>query len=342
MAPSDRAPITPPAAIGGGTAPELSGDLLDRAVAASPDAVVVSRGGLVEWCAGDVAGVVGHAPEHLIGRAMSDLLHPGEDLSRLTDGDPARQCVQVRHRDGSSHWVDIRLARLGDPGSQDLVVGSWRLVDHEMELLEAIESDRLALVDRARHFRHVAESTADAVTVTAAGHLQWASPGLGRLTGLDARRMLGRPLLDLLHPDDRDTIHATHERIPTRPKDARPMQVRIGHADGSWRWVELRDAPLLDVSGSVTGIVTGWRLVDDEVAFLDALARSEASSRERAAQLQHALDSRVVVEQAKGMVAAQRGMTPDEAFEVIRGYGRRHHRRVPDVAHDVVRLGLQP
>ena len=54
------------------------------------------------------------------------------------------------------------------------------------------------------------------------------------------------------------------------------------------------------------------------------------------AQLQHALDSRVVIEQAKGVVVGRHGMTPDAAFESIRSYARSNRLKLHDVAHDIV------
>jgi hypothetical protein len=53
-------------------------------------------------------------------------------------------------------------------------------------------------------------------------------------------------------------------------------------------------------------------------------------------QLQGALNSRVVIEQAKGIVAQARGVNPDEAFALIRRFARSHHRHLGDVAHAVV------
>jgi transcriptional regulator with GAF, ATPase, and Fis domain len=53
-------------------------------------------------------------------------------------------------------------------------------------------------------------------------------------------------------------------------------------------------------------------------------------------QLQAALNSRIVIEQAKGVVAQARAVSPDEAFELIRGHARRHHRRLGDVANTIV------
>lgn len=53
-------------------------------------------------------------------------------------------------------------------------------------------------------------------------------------------------------------------------------------------------------------------------------------------QLQSALNTRIVIEQAKGALAQLHGGTPDEAFERLRSYCRRHHLRLSDVAFTVL------
>ena len=55
-----------------------------------------------------------------------------------------------------------------------------------------------------------------------------------------------------------------------------------------------------------------------------------------AEQLQAALRSRVVIEQAKGMLAEHLSMTVDEAFQLLNKYARDHNRRLTEVARDVV------
>ncbi len=53
-------------------------------------------------------------------------------------------------------------------------------------------------------------------------------------------------------------------------------------------------------------------------------------------QLQAALNSRVVIEQAKGMLAEYLTMTVNDAFALLRQYAREHNRKLSEVASDVV------
>ena len=70
------------------------------------------------------------------------------------------------------------------------------------------------------------------------------------------------------------------------------------------------------------GIMTHW-----------TVSHHETLSR----QLQHALDSRVVIEQAKGVVAERSGVSMGTAFELIRSAARSSRRPLVEVAEDVVR-----
>jgi GAF domain-containing protein len=53
-------------------------------------------------------------------------------------------------------------------------------------------------------------------------------------------------------------------------------------------------------------------------------------------QLQYALNSRIAIEQAKGMVAEREGVNMAEAFDIVRDYARNHNLRLAQVAQDLV------
>jgi len=70
----------------------------------------------------------------------------------------------------------------------------------------------------------------------------------------------------------------------------------------------------------------------------EVLAHQQA--RRTAEQLQHALTSRIFIEQAKGMIAAREGISIDQAFARLRQRARQRSVPLHDVARAVVELGL--
>ncbi|MFE6157457.1 ANTAR domain-containing protein [Streptomyces sp. NPDC056486] len=60
------------------------------------------------------------------------------------------------------------------------------------------------------------------------------------------------------------------------------------------------------------------------------------------AQLQHALDSRVLIEQAKGYLAHHRGQGVDEAFTALRAYARTHQMKLTKLASQVLADTIGP
>ena len=53
-------------------------------------------------------------------------------------------------------------------------------------------------------------------------------------------------------------------------------------------------------------------------------------------QLQSALESRIVIEQAKGIVAQSAHVSVDDAFTLLRGYARNHNRLLSQIAQGVI------
>lgn len=63
--------------------------------------------------------------------------------------------------------------------------------------------------------------------------------------------------------------------------------------------------------------------------------------RQLSEQLQRALQSRIVIEQAKGITAQARAVTVDAAFELIRRHARNHNTSIRNVAEAIVHAGLR-
>ena len=68
--------------------------------------------------------------------------------------------------------------------------------------------------------------------------------------------------------------------------------------------------------------------------------RAMRQTRGVVAQLQGALNSRVLIEQAKGVLAERARVSVDAAFAIMRAYARAHNNRLSDTARDVVEGNL--
>ncbi|QUF05658.1 GAF and ANTAR domain-containing protein [Actinosynnema pretiosum subsp. pretiosum] len=120
---------------------------------------------------------------------------------------------------------------------------------------------------------------------------------------------------------------AAHE-CGFRSAHALPLRLRE-HAVGG---ITLLNTQPGDLSQDVLQL--GQALAD--VATIGILQqRAIKHADQLSGQLQTALDSRVVIEQAKGILAATGNIPLDAAFERLRGYARAHHHRLTDLAQAV-------
>jgi AmiR/NasT family two-component response regulator len=80
-----------------------------------------------------------------------------------------------------------------------------------------------------------------------------------------------------------------------------------------------------------------------DLATLSILQHRASTEAQRLnEQLAGALTSRIVIEQAKGVISERAGIGLAEAFSRMRGYARHHNRRLTDVAQAAVDGTLDP
>ena len=136
----------------------------------------------------------------------------------------------------------------------------------------------------------------------------------------------------------------------TDTNDAGSRWPEVTSAVAEWGFVCLTALPMR-LRGQVVGTLvllgtTRERVDRQTVQLAQALAdaatiaiitnRSAHEKRVLAEQLQTALDSRVPIEQAKGVLSHRLGLDPQEAFELLRARARTTRRRLIAVAEDVV------
>jgi GAF domain-containing protein len=76
--------------------------------------------------------------------------------------------------------------------------------------------------------------------------------------------------------------------------------------------------------------------VAEAIAVAVVNADAHAQVREQARNMRMAMDSRAVIEQAKGVLMAQRHVDADQAFDMLREASQRYNRKLRDIAEGIV------
>jgi two-component system, LuxR family, sensor kinase FixL len=151
-----------------------------------------------------------------------------------------------------------------------------------------------ALRRSEEQFRSLIENSSDLITLLdSAGTIRYASPSHYTVLGYATNDLVGRAVADFVHPDDLGPL--LEAGAARRPPAGTPpsVEVRVRHADGSWRVLEARSStwPYEPV---VAGIVVNSRDVT-------ARKRAEEDARQRRAELAHVLRVSTVGELAAGL-----------------------------------------
>src|SRR5437588_5158538 len=145
---------------------------------------------------------------------------------------------------------------------------AWRKnEDTRLDLKHSLDS----LSESEERFRSLVQNASDiAILFDRDAKVLYASPSMKRVLGYDPQDLLGNSRWAFVHPDDLDFVTAAWEASVTTTEPGTPIEYRVLHADGTWRWVEGVVGNLLD-DAAVQGVVLNIRDITERKAAEEAM-----------------------------------------------------------------------
>ena len=228
-------------------------------------------------------------PAQIVGRPCSDLIHPEEHVEvrerirRVADEGvslpPApRRFVRL---DGRVVPTEVTLDPIELGGAHGALVVIWDVTEHEA-LLERVRQSE-------ERYRALVETSPDAVLLLTDGRIAFVNRSGAKLYGAQRPEdLVGAPILDRVHPDDRDRVEERLRKLMQERLPAPPAVIRQRRLDGRFFHAEVVSTPFQVAGrpGSITIVrdVTERQRSAEEIRKLNA--ELEARVRRRTAQLE--------------------------------------------------------
>lgn len=191
----------------------------------------------------------GYAPDELRHMQFRQLSHP-DDLEgslalfdQIAKGVRAGYQTEKRYlnKDGQVFWGRITLTILNTQGPEP---------NAALVMIEDVTQEKAALEARAadaRRFEVLISKISDGISLVGDdGMVTWQSPSAYQMFGHAPEEVLGKSGLDYLYPDDFLQVAPGFADLMASPGKTMVAEVRIRHADGTWRWTEVVGTNLLE------------------------------------------------------------------------------------------------
>ncbi|ELZ45820.1 PAS/PAC sensor signal transduction histidine kinase [Halorubrum californiense DSM 19288] len=155
--------------------------------------------------------------------------------------------VTVGGDDGAPRFLTVDVHDITGPGTSR---GGTVLLFRDVTERETLQ----------RRYRALIEKSPNVIAICGEdGLLRYVSPSIERLIGHKANEVEGRPVIDLVHPEDRREAQRAFERAFEGP-EPQSLTHRIACADGSWRRFETVIERLFADTGEV--VITATDVTD--------------------------------------------------------------------------------
>ena len=135
------------------------------------------------------------------------------------------------------------------------------------------------LQESEEHFRALIENSSDAISIlNGGGTIRYESPSVERILGYKPEELIGKGLLEFLHPDDVQNAISTFDAYVKNPGQPVCMEIRFLHKDGTWRVMEGIGNNLLD-DPKVHGIIVNYRDITERKRVQEQLQMVEENYR---------------------------------------------------------------
>lgn len=255
-----------------------------RLLAENASEVVVQTGpdGRISWVSPSVARVLGLPPEHFMGRAMSEFVHPddvavveGEKQDQISLGVLTGQVeMRLATSDGDWRWMSVLGKALID--AQGHLIGG---VDAMRDIQERKDA-QLALEESEERFRRSMMDAAIGMAIVApAGDLLRVNPAMCGLLGRDEASLMACTWQELTHPDDVDLDESLVQEVVRGERDTYRTAKRYLKPGGEVVWTDLTVSAVRDEHGDVRYFVSQVIDISESVVARQALASSEEHYR---------------------------------------------------------------
>ena len=173
---------------------------------------------------------------------------PDERPTRLTvkSGKPLTgQIVGIYRADGSMNWVSVNTGFLRRPGDTD-----WYGVVSTIGDITKQRHAELALSASEALYRQTFElATAGIAHVDLSGRFMKVNRRLCEILGYGEQELIGRPVKEISHPEDRNLTDSQRMRVRSGEKHSVRFEKRYIRKSGAIVWVDLSVALACDASG---------------------------------------------------------------------------------------------